>query len=451
MTAVTEAATTGTGATRHIAQYAIETSLRDIPAAAQHGAKLSMLDTLGCGLAALPQPTAQTILDHIQELGGAPQATIMGRAGVKTSAPMAAMANAAMMNVLDFDGLWHIPTYVLGATLATAELTAATGEQMLEAFVVGAEIASRLREAIDALREQRKGPTYRGWYHVSVYGPIAAAVAASKLLGLDVDQTRAAIGVAANGAGGVRQNLGTTAKSLLSGNPASHGVHAALLARRGVAGDPDILEARVGLIAALCLPGECDWEPIFSALGNEYVLAAGADIKRFPSVGPTQAVIMTLMKMRATDPFELTEVESMQARLSHFSAHTDYPTDPLMAGFSWPYVLAASLVDGAFNVNHLTPDSIGNPVIRATAERLEFVNTAGDEPEALTVRLNDGRTIHRDVDPGLQLENSEGAVMTKYEMCAPLHLDDQQAKALKELVMNFESQLLASALAAAIQ
>jgi 2-methylcitrate dehydratase PrpD len=352
--------------------------------------------------------------------------------------------------VLDFDGLWHIPTYVLGAALATAELTEATGEQVVEAFVVGAEVASRLREAIDALREQRRGPTYRGWYHVSVYGPIAAAVTASKLLGLDVDQTRAAIGIAANGAGGVRQNLGTTAKSLLSGNPASHGVHAALLARRGVAGDPDILEARVGLIGALCLPGECDWEPIFSELGNAYVLAAGPDIKRFPSVGPTQAVIMTLMKMRSADSFELGEIESVRARLSQFSAHADYPEDPLMAGFSWPYVLAASLVDGSFSVNHLTPDSIGNPVIRATAELLEFVNTVGDEPEALTVTLNDGRTIHRDVDPGLQLENSEGAVMNKYDTCAVLHLDGPRANALKELVMTLESQPRASALALAI-
>lgn len=441
----------GTGATRHIVRYAIETSLADIPAAAQLGAKLSILDTVGCGLAALRQPTAQAILDHIQELGGAPQATIMGRGGLKTSAPMAAMANAAMMNVLDFDGLWHIPTYVLGAALATAELTAASGEDVLEAFVVGAEIASRLRQAIDALREQHRGPTYRGWYHVSVYGPIVAAVVSSKLLGLDVDQTRAAIGVAANGAGGVRQNLGATAKSLLSGNPASHGVHAALLARRGVAGDLDILEARVGLIAALCLPGECDWEPIFNGLGNEYVLSAGPDIKRYPSVGPTQAVIRTLIQMRSADPFELGQVQSLRAKLSHFSANADYPGDPLMAGFSWPYVLAASLVDGSFTVSHLTPESIDNPAIRATAELLEFVNTTGEEPEALTVSLKDGRMIHRDVDPGLQLENSASAVMAKYEMCAPLHLDADRANALKELVMTFESQPLASALAEAIQ
>ncbi len=450
MSASVEETRTGAGATRHIAEYAVETHLGDIPAAAQHGAKLSILDTLGCGLAALAQPTAQTILDHIQELGGTQQATIIGRGGAKTSAPMAAMANAALMNVLDFDGLWHIPTYVLGATLATAELTGATGAQALEAFVVGAEVASRLRESIDALREQRRGPTYRGWYHVSVYGPIAAAVSASKLLGLDVDQTRAAIGVAANGAGGVRQNLGTTAKSFLSGNPASHGIHAALLARRGVAGDPDILEARVGLIAAICLPGECDWEPIFAPLGNEYVLAAGPDIKRYPSVGPTQAVIMTLIKMRSAHPFELGEVSSMQARLSHFSAHADYPADPLMAGFSWPYVLAASLVDGSFTVNHLTPDSIAEPTIRETAKLIEFVNTVGDEPEALTVTLEDGRRIHSDVDPSLQLENSEDAVVDKYAMCAPLHLEGADVNVLKDVVMSLESQPLASRLAAAI-
>jgi 2-methylcitrate dehydratase PrpD len=428
------------GATRRIAEFAVSTSLGDVPPAALAAARLSILDTVGCGLAALGQDTARSLLDHVESLGGTPTATIIGGARPRTSAPLAAMANGAMMNLLDFDGLWHIPTYVLPAVHATAELAAADGNSALEAFVVGAEVASRLRQAIDGLRDQHGGPTYRGWYHVSIYGPIAAAVAASKVLGLDVLETRAAIGIAVNGSGGVRQNLGTTAKSLLSGNAASHGVHAALLARAGIWGARDIVEARLGLINALCLPGECDWDPVLNALGRDYVLAEGPDIKRYPSVGPTQAVIATLQRLRADHPFAPAEVVSVEARLSEFSAHSDYPDDPMMAGFRWPYVLAATLVDGSFTVDHLTARSIGNPAIRRCADSISFVRASDGDDGSVAITLDDGRVLTATVDLALSVEHSEAAVREKAQNCMRMYLDDASARALEELVMTLESQ-----------
>lgn len=427
------------GPTAQVAEFVIETNLKDIPAEAVRGGKNLILDTLGVGLAAVDQPVAATIHQYVESLGGVPTATIIGTGGRKSAPPLAALANGALVNVLDYDGFWHVATHVLPAALAVGEATGASGAAVLEAFILASEVADRLREAIDARRGQHAGPTYRGWYHVSLYGPMTAALAASKLLGLNVDQARAAVGIAANGSGGFRQNLGTSAKSLLSGNSASGGVTAALLAARGIAGDPGILEARVGFASALCLPGECDWNPVTARLGRPYKLAGPLGLKAYPAVGPTQCVIASLRELRARDPFDTADVTSVEARLSSFSAGVEYPRDVLGANFSWPYILAATVVDGTFGVAHLRQSSIANPAIRAFASKITFAEAGADDGAGrLKVRLADGRTLTTEVDPSLGRADTDETLTAKYRDCAAVYLDDDRARQLYDQVMAIE-------------
>ena len=49
------------GPTAQVAEFVIESSLKDIPPEAVKGAKNLILDTLGVGLAAVGQPIAATI------------------------------------------------------------------------------------------------------------------------------------------------------------------------------------------------------------------------------------------------------------------------------------------------------------------------------------------------------------------------------------------------------
>ncbi len=425
------------GQTAHIAAFVVERSLADLPGAAVVGGKKLILDTLGVGLAAAAQPSAQIIHDHVDSLGGAPVATIIGGGGRRTAAPLAALANGALVNILDYDGFWHVATHVLPATLAVAEMTGATGAAALEAFVLASEVADRLRETIEARRDEGAGPAHRGWYHVSLCGPIAAALAASKLLGLDVDTTRAAVGIAANGSGGFRQNLGTSCKCLLSGNSASAGVHAALLAQRGLEGDPTILEARLGLGAALCMQDELDWTPLVSRLGNPYKLAGPLGIKAYPVVWPMQCVIATLQELQSGNKFCAGDVDWIDAELSSFSAGFDYPKDVAGASFSWPYVLAATVISGAFDLGYLLPNSIASPGLRKFADRFRFTEVS-DHCERLVVHLNDGRELSRAVDHRLGSADTDAALIAKYVNCAALHLDESAARRVKETVFELE-------------
>jgi 2-methylcitrate dehydratase PrpD len=95
-----------TGACREAAQRLAEwtgaLAYEDIPADVVETAKLHLLDTIGCGLAAHALGVATEGRTAMAELGGAEQASVIGLDGA-LPAPNAAFANAMLCHGLDFD------------------------------------------------------------------------------------------------------------------------------------------------------------------------------------------------------------------------------------------------------------------------------------------------------------------------------------------------------------
>src|SRR5262249_15017817 len=154
----------------------------------------------------------------------------------------------------DFDDGSHLSTHILPAALALAEHHRLSGRAVLDAFILAHEASARLTQAIDAKRRLQRGPTHRGWWHVGLVRPIAAAMTACRLLRLDRKMTATAIGIATASSGGFRRNMGTMAKALHSGNAARAGIEAATLAHIGFTGDPEIIEAPLGFLQAVVEP-----------------------------------------------------------------------------------------------------------------------------------------------------------------------------------------------------
>ena len=71
-----------------IAEWATTLELDDVPADVREDAKLHVLDTLGCGLAAHATGVAHEGRATMSELGGAPQATVIGSRSALAGAPM---------------------------------------------------------------------------------------------------------------------------------------------------------------------------------------------------------------------------------------------------------------------------------------------------------------------------------------------------------------------------
>jgi hypothetical protein len=95
-----------------------------------------------------------------------------------------------------------------------------------------------------------------GWSPGSVAAAIGASVTAGLLLGLTRSQLRAALGICATQAAGLRSAEATDAFALQAGKAAFNGVEAAQLARSGFTAPEEPLDGRRGLFAlfgGICL------------------------------------------------------------------------------------------------------------------------------------------------------------------------------------------------------
>src|SRR5690606_13341602 len=115
------------------------------------------------------------------------------------------------------------------------------GPDFMAAVAVGYEVSLRFMLAL--------GKTYhrQRWYSVAGGGPIAAAVASGKLLGLDEQQMVYAIGLSVVQAGGLIEGLGTMSSAFQYARTSAAGVTAAMLAKRGFTTANDILTGRFGV------------------------------------------------------------------------------------------------------------------------------------------------------------------------------------------------------------
>jgi 2-methylcitrate dehydratase PrpD len=160
----------------------------------------------------------------------------------------AALINGGLIHSLEFDdthtgSIVHGSAVIAAAALAVAEGERASGAALLGAFVRGWEVLVRFGLASPT------GFPSRGFQNTAVAGPLAAALVAAELLGLDEERSVAALGIALSQASGVFEFLtnGSSVKSLHPGWAAHGGVIAAFLARAGMTGPETSLEGRYGL------------------------------------------------------------------------------------------------------------------------------------------------------------------------------------------------------------
>ena len=284
------------GATEALAQFVATTKFEDIPPVAIDNAKLMMLDTFGVILAGARDRGCKLLAEWAKDQEAAPRATVIGQ-GFLSSPVLAALVNGHASHALDYDDSGHYSTQTLPAALALAEPAHLSGKKILQAYVLGREICARVDAAFDAARNKLSGPTYRGWHHTGTNGSLGAAASAAVILGLNANQISTAFGIAANVASGLRANMGTMTKALVSGNAARNGVMAATLAERGFTAETAVLETRQGMAHVFCLEEDIDWPALTRDLGKRYELERGAITKDYPCCSPAHRPIEALLKI----------------------------------------------------------------------------------------------------------------------------------------------------------
>src|SRR5690606_9490768 len=108
--------------------------------------------------------------------------------------------------------------------LALAEAHDRPGRAILEAYVAGFEVMSRIAATVNHHHYEK------GWHPTATLGVFGAAASAAHLLGLDTGRAADALGHAAAFASGLKESFGTMAKPVQVGRAAASGVQAAQLA-----------------------------------------------------------------------------------------------------------------------------------------------------------------------------------------------------------------------------
>jgi len=349
-----------------LSEYAVGLRYRDLSPEAVHECKRRLIDTLGC-LAGAFDAQPSVIARALARRGrGEPSARILGTQE-RSSPELAAFANGVMMRYLDFNdatfgkSAGH-PSDIFAATLAVADALHADGRGAITASALAYEVFCNISESVQ--REQ-------GWDH-TVFGVIADAVGAGKLLGL----TRAKMGNAIALAVIPNMALEQTRTGELSmwkgcaaANAARNGVFAAQLAREGLGGPEQAIEGKWGLWHPL---GKFRWQP-FGGRGGPFRVTQ-THIKYFPAVVHAQTPITVALELHGKvkpEEIEAIAIETywVAERYVDRANALWHPATRETADHSLPYCVVAALLDGEITEASFSAKRVRDPRIAALIER----------------------------------------------------------------------------------
>lgn len=376
-------------ATGELADWATELKYADLPPDLLHAASRGLIDTVAVILAGSSEEAAERATIVAESQGGTAEAQVLG-GRLRTSASLAALVNGTAAHALDYDDTQgsvhgHPSAVIVPAALAVAESVRASGRSLVEAFVVGTEVMGK------AGRMLTEVPYKEGWHLTSVLGPLGAGAAAGKLLGLNPEQFRVALGIAVSQSSGSRQNFGTMTKPFHVGWSAHGGVLAALLAATGFTANPDMLTAPMGL-TKLFAGDSTRWRE--TRPGSPFELVdPGLAMKVYPCCAGTHCALDATFECRtemSTEDLRLIEQIEVNVHATGLVPLIyDRPTTGLEGKFCLRYVVAAALQDGSISLETFDDDRVRDGVYAALMDRVRVYQdpTVEDRFAEVTVRV----------------------------------------------------------------
>ncbi|WP_327672748.1 MULTISPECIES: MmgE/PrpD family protein [unclassified Streptomyces] len=392
-----------TSPTHALAEYAASTSLDALPQDVREQGKQVILDEMASAHFGRRQPAGALAADYVATMPGPVESLVLGTA-LRTSAPLAALANGTAGHADEIDGAHvvggHPGATLVHAAMAMAERQGSTGGELLNAVVLGYDVGVRLIAACGGLFSVKE----RHHLNSDFLHALAAAVSCSRLMGLAPEQYRHAMALATFQANGLcalfreRQHL---SKAFCNGQYAMAGVSAALQAAVGLEGCDDVLGERHGVFHAW---GVDDASAIVSRdLGSDFAVM-GANFKfvraGYPIHAPTEAVLSLVAHHDLTvDSISAVEVglparslRVVDNRQMHNICAQDMLTVALLRGGlalnEDPF--PAVLDDPAFADLRTRVSLVVNPLLEAQAP-----NGRG---AVVTIRTHDGRSLTERVD-----------------------------------------------------
>jgi 2-methylcitrate dehydratase len=456
------------GAIERLAAWVLSVSAEDFAPRALEQAQLVLLDTLGCGFAALDDECARAVVATLGALGGAPQCTVLGSPN-RMSAPSAVLANGTLVRVLDLND------YVVGAhplsgargghpsdnipvALAAAELAPRRGRDLLAAVLLGYEVYGRGKALMDADSV---------WDGISVSGLVAPAIA-GRLMGLDAEKLAHAIALSVARAPtpvAVREGGISAAKSIANALIAQNGMQSALLAAQGITGPLDLFEAERGIKAVFARrpAGDILGAPLPEA---SFIMRTG--IKAYPCFAGGQSAVAAGIAMHRLVDGDIGRLASIRVVLADLPIVRRQMADPgrvaprsrEAADHSLQFLIAVALIDGTFGLAQFAGERWHDPKVSALMARLDMTTDrdlarrAGEAyPCALHATGADGQIYQVEIlaPPGFSADGLDRkTVLEKFDGVTSERLAPAARARIVDAVMGLQSARSCKDLMAAI-
>lgn len=444
MAAVTQ--TSNRSVTEQLSEWIVKVDDASIPAVGVARVRNLVLDSLGNQFAGMAASTGRVLTQWVQAQGAAPTCTVTGQQ-FKTTAALATLVNGAASHALENDDIAtfssHPNSPLTAAALALGERLGASGRELVVAWIIGWEVTAQTMKV--CLGPRGNELINRGWFNQGFQETLGVAALGARLLRLDMDQTRMALGNAASAMAGMMKNRGTDTKGFNAGSAAMHGVIAAELSGMGFTADRDILDGDIGVARLLGLENG-DPEIILDGLGSWDLATRGSTIRLHACCGAAHWSMDAMQQILRRRAVSAEEIESIDVEIPDFLTdmmpiHT--PKSGLEAKYSLEYDVATIALDGRAGIRQYTDEAVARP---AAQELMKRVNTipvpvAGPLQSRVVVTLKGGERLEETAsrshgNPADPLSQAE--IIGKFHECAEELAPQAQREQIIELCGRLE-------------
>lgn len=429
--------------TRDLARWSSSITHVGVSDTARTWARHALLDWFGVAIAGAREPLAAILAEEFAG-GGNARATLVALDNT-AAVHDAALVNGAVSHALDFDDVnshmhGHPTVPVASAVLALGEVLGSSGRDIVLAFIAGYEVECRLGDMCGDAHYDK------GFHATGTFGTFGAAAGAARLMGLDADQTAAALGIAASQASGLKLNFGTMTKPLHAGKAAANGLIAARLAARGFTARHDAIEAPQGF-AATQAPG-------FTAHAvRPYPNAPFAVeenlFKYHAACYLTHSSIEAIRDLRRKHNVDLDDLEAMTLHVDpgHLKVcNIPEPTSGLEVKFSIRHLTGMAL-DGADTaaLDTYSDASARDARYAGARERIRIEPRIAGPGEhhgaAIALKLKDGRTLTAEANVGIpatDLGAQEAKLVAKFRALADPVIGRDRAQSAQAMLLTLD-------------
>jgi 2-methylcitrate dehydratase PrpD len=340
--------------TRELAAFCADVNYEHLPPEVVERTKLLILDITGNMVRARHDAeSTPSLMAAVERLGlNNGQCSVMGD-DANYAPTAAALINGTLAHSLDFDDTHaaaslHSSAPIVPAALAAAQMTDASGKDLIAACVAGYEVQIRLALALNPSEHYE-----RGCHPTATCGVFGAAAAAGKLLGMDADGIQNAFGIALSQAAGSMQFLadGAWTKRSHVGQAAQNGLICAVMAAEGFKGPKAAFEGQWGFFNAYA--PNADPEKAISQLGEHWRTLELA-VKPYPSCRYTHASMDGIAQLKEKHAIQADDIEAVTVGIAETGWNIvgnpqqdkHNPKSVVDGQFSMPFCAAVVLREG---------------------------------------------------------------------------------------------------------